>query len=112
MIDYLDCTCPHNIWEKLQVIAENGESSVLLSNTNIRVRIDIKNHSSKIPKATANKFVEDTNNNPDFDEHWLIGGNGLTKGAQEVFDESQKKGIHRYMNQEDWNNVGMYYEKK
>ncbi|HHE3508035.1 TPA: hypothetical protein ACPDKD_001355 [Pasteurella multocida] len=56
----------------------------------IRTRIDVKAYENrKIPKNIAEKFIGDIKLNPDCNAHLLMGGDGLTKGAQEVIDNAK-----------------------
>ncbi|HED4455614.1 TPA: hypothetical protein R4345_001783, partial [Pasteurella multocida] len=56
----------------------------------IKTRIDVKAYENrKIPKSVAEKFIGDIKLNPDCDAHLLMGGDGLTKGAQEVIDNAR-----------------------
>jgi len=82
--------CPHNTSNKLDEIAEKGDSEIGLSNTEISVRVQVKNFSGAIGKATMEEFVEDSKKNPQFAEHWGVGGLRLTKGAKEVLENANK----------------------
>jgi hypothetical protein len=82
--------CPHNLSKKLDEIVVNGKSETALSNAQIDVRVQVKNYTKPINKATAQGFVDDIPKNPNYAEHWGIGGTRLTKGAQEVLDKANK----------------------
>jgi hypothetical protein len=83
--------CPHNLREKLDEIASNGDSKIALAkNSQIDVRIQVKNYDRPINKAVAQSFVDEIHTNPRFDEHWGMGGSRLTKGAREVLDKAQE----------------------
>lgn len=102
--------CPHNFGDKLDDIVKNGNSERVLSKSDIAVRADVKNHNGKITKATAEKFTLDIDKNPDFAEHWLIGGNGITKGAKEVLEDANKNNAPvRYFSNDDMDIIQSAY---
>ena len=102
--------CPHNYPEKLDEIIEDGKSKQKLSKTTIKVRIDHKEYKNKIDKATADKFVKDCDKNgEDYDEHWITGGKGLTKGAEKVLKEANKDYVCRHYSQEEINKINNFY---
>jgi len=102
--------CPHNYTEKLDEIIENGNSEQKLSKKNIKIRIDHKEYKGKIGKATAEKFVKDCDkNNEDYDEHWLTGAKGLTKGAKKVLEEAKKDYVVRCYPEEEINKIDNFY---
>jgi hypothetical protein len=82
--------CPHNLSIKLDEIVANGKSETALSNAQIDVRVQVKNYTKPINKATAQGFVDDIPKNQNYAEHWGVGGTRLTKGAQEVLVEANK----------------------
>ena len=86
----LTIKCPHNLPQKFDEIVKNGASNIALSNTQIDIRIQVKNYTKPINKATMQGFVDDISKNPSHAEHWGIGGSRLTKGAQEVLDNAQQ----------------------
>jgi hypothetical protein len=78
-------------------------------------RIDVKNTDSKIGKDGVNKFGGDIRKNPDCKNHILLGGKGLTKGAQnelkslqEAYSESGKK--IAYISNEGLSNIENHYK--
>ena len=73
-------------------------------------RLDAKNYGGRIGKPVADKFVADCEKNPQDAEHWLVGGERLTKGAKEVIEDSEH--VCRYYSQEDINKVDNYYENE
>ncbi|HHB51576.1 MAG TPA: hypothetical protein ENK75_00810 [Saprospiraceae bacterium] len=103
--------CPHNYTEKLDEIIEDGNSEQKLSTINIKVRIDHKEYNTrKIGKAIAEKFVKDCNkNDEDYDEHWITGGKGLTKGAEKVLEEANKDYVVRHYAKEEINKIDNFY---
>lgn len=82
--------CPHNLSVKLDEIKSNGISNIALAKSQIDVRVQVKNYTRPINKATAQGFVDDISKNRNFAEHWGAGGTRLTKGAQEVIEEANK----------------------
>lgn len=82
--------CPHNLSAKLDEIKSNGISNIALANSQIDVRVQVKNYTRPINKAIAQGFVDDIPKNRNFAEHWGVGGTRLTKGAQEVIEEANK----------------------
>ncbi len=106
----LEMRCGHNIGELMAAIIQGEEKKPVLSDKKIKVRIDVKNHGGRIDKPIADKFVSDCEKNPQVAEHWLVGAERLTKGAQEVLDDSEY--VCRYYSQEDINKVDNYYENK
>ena len=56
----------------------------------MKTRIDVKNENNKITKPVAEKFIADIKKHPDCKGHLLLGDNGLTKGAENVFHEAEK----------------------
>lgn len=102
--------CPHNYPEKLNEIIKDKSSEQKLSTKNIKVRIDHKEYKGKIGKATAEKFVKDCDkNDEDYQEHWITGGKGLTKGAEKVLEKSNKDFICRHYSQEKINTLDNFY---
>ena len=101
--------CPHNYPEKLDKIIEDGNSKQILSTTNIKVRIDHKEYKGKIGKATAEKHVKDCDKNEGYDEHWLTGAKGITKGAEKVLKEADSDYICRHYSQEKINKIDNFY---
>lgn len=101
--------CPHNTAEKFNEIVDKGSSDIALSSTQIGVRVQVKNYSKPITKAVAEGFVEDIEKNSDFDEHWLIGGTRLTKGAKEELDKSKNKAPIRYYSNEGFTKIQSQY---
>ncbi|MBK3445845.1 hypothetical protein [Pseudomonas lactis] len=82
--------CPHNLSQKFDDIVSNGSSEIALANSQIDVRVQVKNYSGPINKAVAQSFVDDIPRNQGFAEHWGVGGTRLTKGAQEVLEKANK----------------------
>lgn len=82
--------CPHNLSTKLDEIVSTGKSEIALANSQIDVRVQVKNYTKPINKAVAQDFVNDIPKNHNFSEHWGVGGTRLTKGAQEVLKEANK----------------------
>ena len=56
----------------------------------MQTRIDVKNENNKITKPVAQKFIADIKKHPDCKGHLLLGDNGLTKGAEDVFREAEE----------------------
>lgn len=106
----VEIKCGHNIGELMGAIIQDKEKKPVLSDKKIKVRIDVKNYEGKISKPVVEKFVADCEKNPQVAEHWLVGGKGLTKGAQVALDDSED--VCRYYSQEDINKVDNYYENK
>lgn len=82
--------CPHNLSQKLDEIVSCGSSEIALANSQIDVRVQVKNYSGPINKAVAQSFVDDIQKNKNFAEHWGVGGTRLTKGAQEVLGKANE----------------------
>ena len=82
--------CPHNLSQKLDEIVSSGSSETALANSQIDVRVQVKNYSGPINKAVAQSFVDDIQKNQNFAEHWGVGGTRLTKGAQEVVKKANE----------------------
>lgn len=82
--------CPHNLSQKLDQIVSNGISEIALANSQIDVRVQVKNFSGPINKAVAQSFVDDIQKNQNFSEHWGVGGTRLTKGAHEVLEKANE----------------------
>lgn len=82
--------CPHNLSSKLDEIVSTGKSSIALANSQIDVRVQVKNYTKPIGKAIVQGFVDDIQKNQNFAEHWGVGGTRLTKGAREVIAEANK----------------------
>ncbi|WP_323971771.1 hypothetical protein [Aeromonas hydrophila] len=82
--------CPHNLSQKLDEIVNCGSSEIALANSQIDVRVQVKNYSGPINKAVAQSFVDDIQKNKNFAEHWGVGGTRLTKGAQEVLGKANE----------------------
>ncbi|MFC4727218.1 hypothetical protein [Coralloluteibacterium thermophilus] len=82
--------CPHNLSQKLDEIVSNGSSETALANSQIDVRVQVKNYSGPINKAVAQSFIDDIQKNKNYAEHWLVGGTRLTKGAQEVLEKANE----------------------
>jgi hypothetical protein len=102
--------CPHNYPKKIDQIIEDGKSEQKLSKKNIKIRIDHKEYKGKIGKATAEKFVKDCDKNDEnYDEHWITGGKGLTKGAEKVLEEANKDYVCSYYSQEEINKINNFY---
>ncbi len=108
-IDF-ELQCPHNLPEKLNEIIKDGKSEQALSKRTVKIRIDNKAYKGKIGKATAEKFIKDCDkNDDDYDEHWLTGAEGLTKGAKKVFDEANKEHVCRHYSQKEVNKIDNFY---
>lgn len=101
---------PHNIAEKLNGIIKENPKIPNLSNADIIIRIDNKDYEGKIGKPVADKFVKDVDKNPGYAEHWMTGGGGLTKGANEAFEKSD--GVVRYYSQENIEKIDNYYQNE
>ncbi|WP_310603721.1 hypothetical protein [Anaerosporobacter sp.] len=101
---------PHNTGERLEAIANHKDTIQPPSNKKIDIRVDHKNYDNKIGKPVAQKFIDDIHKNPIDTEHWLTGGNGLTKPAQEVLNQAQKP--VRYFSQRDINTISNYYDNE
>ncbi|MEA9786471.1 hypothetical protein VDF90_04240 [Xanthomonas campestris pv. raphani] len=82
--------CPHNLSQKFDEIVSTGSSKIALANSQIDVRVQVKNYSGPINKAVAQSFVDDISKNQNFSEHWGVGGTRLTKGAQEVLEKANE----------------------
>ncbi|HGS6409638.1 hypothetical protein PO655_10490 [Klebsiella variicola] len=80
---------PHNLSTKLDQIVETGSSNIALSNTQIDVRVQVKNYDTPINKSVMQGFISDIAKNPEFAEHWGVGGTRLTKGAQQALHGAQ-----------------------
>lgn len=106
----LEMRCGHNIGEHMSAIINSEERIPVLSQEKIKVRIDVKNYGGRIGKPVADKFVGDCEKNLQAAEHWLVGGERLTKGAKDVIENSDH--VCRYYSQEDINKVDNYYENK
>ena len=89
---------------------KQGSSACPRQKKKIKVRIDVKNYNGVISKPVAQKFVDDCKKNPQVAEHWLVGGERLTKGANDVMDNSEH--VCRYYNQEAMNKVDNYYQNQ
>lgn len=81
---------PHNLSVKLDEIVSSGSSEIALSNANIDVRLQVKNYTRPISKATMDGFIEECATNEKYGEHWGAGGPNLSKGAQKSLDEGKK----------------------
>ena len=101
---------PHNTGERLEAVARHKDIIPPPSNTKINIRVDHKNYDKKIGKPIAQKFVDDIQKNPNDAEHWLTGGNGLTKPAQEVLSQAQEP--VRYFSQRDIDTISNYYDNE
>jgi len=82
--------CPHNLSSKLDEIVSTGKSDIALANSQIDVRVQVKNYQRPISKAVAQGFVDDISKNQHFAEHLGVGGTRLTKGAQEVLAKASE----------------------
>lgn len=82
--------CPHNLSKKFDEIVKSGSSETALSSAKIDVRVQVKNYTKPINKTTMQGFVDDIAKNPNFAEHWGVGGTRLTKGASEVLANANK----------------------
>lgn len=105
----LELKAPHNTGERLERIARGEPVIPEPSHSKILIRVDHKNYEKKIQKPIAQKFVDDIDKNPNDAEHWLTGGSGLTKGAQEVLDNAPAP--TRYFSQDDINTINSYYNE-
>ena len=83
--------CPHNLSNKLDDIVSSGKSEIALANSQIDVRIQVKNYANPISKAIAQGFVDDISRNKNFAEHWIVGGTRYTKGAKEVISKANQE---------------------
>jgi len=83
--------CPHNLSTKLDQIAQTGKSDLVLSNSLIQARVQVKNHSGPITKAIMDGFIQQCATNPKYDEHWGMGGVRFTKGAKESLEAGQQR---------------------
>lgn len=101
--------CPHNLSQKLDEIVENSQSSTALSNAQIDVRIQVKNYAKPISKAVAQSFVDEVSKNPNYAEHWGIGGTRLTKGAQDVIQKANKKAPVKWYTADDIEKIQAHY---
>lgn len=105
----LELECPHNLSTKLDDIAANGQSDIALSNSTIPVRAQVKNYTRPINKSTMQGFVDDIEQNPEFAEHWGVGGTRLTKGAQEVLSNTQKVSTVKWYTAQDVDRIQSQY---
>lgn len=105
----LELECPHNLSVKLDDIATNGMSDIALSKSTITVRAQVKNYTRPINKSTMQGFVDDIDKNPEFAEHWGLGGTRLTKGAQEVLNEANKKAPVKWYTAQDVDRIQAQY---
>ena len=105
----LALTCPHNLSNKLDDIVENGESNIALSKAKIDVRVQIKNYTRPINKTTMQGFMDDIEKNPEFDEHWGVGGTKLTKGAQELLADGKKKAPVKWYTSTEFEKIQAHY---
>lgn len=106
----IELQCGHNIGEAWNAIICDANKIPVISDKKIKVRIDVKNYNGVISKPVAQKFVDDCKKNPQVAEHWLVGGERLTKGANDVMDNSEH--VCRYYNQEAMNKVDNYYQNQ
>ena len=106
----IEVKCGHNIGEVFNAIINEKNIIPHLSDKKVKVRVDAKNYGGAIGKPVAQKFVDDCEKNPQAAEHWLVGGERLTKGAKAVIDENEH--VCRYYNQEDINKVDNYYQNQ
>ena len=105
----LELKAPHNIGELLERIARNDPVIPPPSKTKIHIRIDNKNYGKKIGKPIAEKFVDDIKKNPNDDEHWLTGGEGLTKQAKSVLDNAPAP--TRYFSKKNINTISEFFSE-
>lgn len=79
-------------WDEMIEISEGNRSSFSApskdNSAKIETRIDVKSYSGKITKPVMEKFVSDIPKSPRIRGHLLVGGEGLTKGAEGVFKEA------------------------
>lgn len=104
--------CPHNLSAKLDEIIEKGSSEMALGNSKIDVRVQVKNYTKLINKPTAQSFVDDIKRNPEYAEHWIVGGTGLTKGAKEVMTEANKIAPTKFYSASDFTKIQNHYPPK
>lgn len=101
--------CPSDTGEKFSEIAKTGGSSKELTGHSSRVRIDVKARTGKIQKDDAEKLVDDIKKHPQTNEHWLIGGSGLTKPAQRVLDSANEWATVRHFSRDDFKKISQFY---
>lgn len=104
--------CPHNLSLKLDEIVNIGKSEIALANSQIDVRVQVKNYTKPINKATVQSFVNDIQRNPEYAEHWGIGGIRLTKGAKEVITEANKIAPTKWYTASDFTKIQNHYPPK
>ncbi|WP_422098869.1 hypothetical protein [Variovorax sp.] len=81
--------CPHNLSQKLDEIVSGGSSEIALANSQIDVRVQVKNYSVPINKAVAQSFVDDIQKNNNFAEHWGGRWNEANKRCTRGFKKSE-----------------------
>ncbi|MCG9115909.1 hypothetical protein LH428_08610 [Laribacter hongkongensis] len=101
--------CPHNFSKKLDEIVASGKSETALANSQINVRVQVKNYSKPISKAVAQGFVDDISRNQDFAEHWGVGGTRLTRGAQEVLAKANEVAPVKWYTASDFAKIQAQY---
>ena len=57
----------------------------------ILTRIDVKTHSGKITSPVMRKFVSDIPKSPKIKGHLLMGGQGLTRGAEKLLQDAKER---------------------
>lgn len=101
--------CPHNLSKKLDDIVNTGESEIALANSQIDVRIQVKNYANPISKAIAQGFVDDIKINQNYAEHWIIGGARYTKGAKEVLEKANQQAPVKWYTAHDFAKIQTHY---
>lgn len=96
-------------WQDIQAIVQGRQTqfSGSLNDTspNMTTRIDVKNHQGKLSKPQVEKFIGDCAKNPTMNGDILLGGNGLTKGAEQALRDGQAAYPQRkiaYIDNDGW----------
>lgn len=105
----IDLKCPHNLSKKFDDIVESGSSDIALSNASIDVRVQVKNYTRPINKTIMQGFVNDIPKNPEFAEHWGVGGTRLTKGAKDVLEAANKIAPAKWYTAEEFTRIQNQY---
>ncbi|HFC8466730.1 TPA: hypothetical protein ACFP4A_002065 [Neisseria subflava] len=59
------------------------------TSSKMSTRIDVKTYSGKITKPVMDKFVSDIPKHPRINGHMMMGGEGLTKGAEKSLQDAR-----------------------
>ncbi|WP_447578719.1 hypothetical protein [Achromobacter kerstersii] len=108
---------PKGFMDKIEAIAAGNPVIESNAPSLAKTRVDKKTTEQKLTPVTVGKFIGDVHKHPDCEGHALVGGSGLNKPAQRMFDAA-KSDLARngknlvYINNEGLTRIGQHYSRQ